>query len=188
MVEDGDADDLPDVPDEATEGVRRTGVVGVPEVAVRTERAVDAVGEVTLALPFAIELVVERTEGTVVLRMSEGLAVAVAAVDVLDATDVLLVTPGVAVALVVEAVLVAPLPVTGVFDARTELAVDLVMVERAVEAVTGLAVAAVLVAVPGVLGALTVLVEAGVVDVAGLLLVPARPAAASEDILLLCSW
>lgn len=183
VVEDGEADDLPVVPEEATEGVRRTGVADVPEVAVRTERAVDAVGEVALALPFAIELVVERTEGTVVFRVSEGLAVVVAAVEVLDATEVLLVTPGVAVALEVEAVLVAVLPVTGVLDARIELAVGLAAVERTGEAVADLAVA-VLEAVIGVLEALTVLVEEGVVDVAGFLLVPARPAAASEDILL----
>lgn len=183
VVEDGEADDLPVVPDEATEGVRRTGVVDVPEAAVRTERAVDAVGEVTFALPFAIELVVERTEGTVVFRVREGLAVDAAAVDVLDATEVLLVTPGVAVALVVDAVLVAVLPATGVFDALTELAVGLAAVERTGEAVADLAVA-VLEAVTGVLEALTELVDEGVVDVAGLLLVPARPAAANEDILL----
>lgn len=188
VVEVGEAGDLPVVPDEATEAVRRAGVAGVPEVAARTERAVDAVGEVTLALPFAIELVVERTEeGAVAFRVSEGVAGEAAAVDVVEATEVLLVTPGVAVARVVEPALDAPdaaLLATGVFDARTELAVGLVAVERADEAVADLAVA-VLVAVVGVLEAFTVLGDEGVVEVAGFLLVPARPAAANEDIRLL---
>lgn len=183
VVEDGEADDLPVVPDEATEAVRRTGVAGVPEVAVRTERAVDAVGEVILALPFAIELVVERTEGTVVFRAREGLADEAGAVDVLEATEVLLVTPGVAVARVVDAVLVAALPVRGVLDARTELAVGLVAVEERTDgAVADLAVAVLVAVVVGVLEALIELADEGVV---GFLLAPARPAAANEDIRLL---
>lgn len=183
VVEDGEADDLPVVPDEATEAVRRTGVAGVPEVAVRTERAVDAVGEVILALPFAIELVVERTEGTVDFRVREGLADEPGAVDVLEATEVLLVTPGVAVARVVDAVLVAALPVRGVLDARTELAVGLVAVEERTDgAVADLAVAVLVAVVVGVLEALTELADEGVV---GFLLAPARPAAANEDIRLL---
>lgn len=183
VVEDGEADDLPVVPDEATEAVRRTGVAGVPEVAVRTERAVDAVGEVILALPFAIELVVERTEGTVVFRVREGLADEAGAVDVLEATEVLLVTPGVAVARVVDAVLVAALPVRGVLDARTELAVGLVAVEERTDgAAADLAVAVLVAVVVGVLEALTELADEGVV---GFLLAPARPAAANEDIRLL---
>lgn len=183
VVEDGEADDLPVVPDEATEAVRRTGVAGVPEAAVRTERAVDAVGEVTLALPFAIELVVERTEGTVVFRAREGLADEAGAVDVLEATEVLLVTPGVAVARVVDAVLVAALLVRGVLDARTELAVGLVAVEERTDgAVADLAVAVLVAVVVGVLEALTELADEGVV---GFLLAPARPAAANEDIRLL---
>lgn len=183
VVEDGEADDLPVVPDEAMEAVRRTGVAGVPEVAGRTERAVDAVGEVTLALPFAIELVVERTEGTVDFRAREGLADEAGAVDVLEATEVLLVTPGVAVARVVDAVLVAVLPARGVLDARTEFAVGLVAVEERTDgAVADLAVAVLVAVVVGVLEALTELADEGVI---GFLLAPARPAAANEDIRLL---
>lgn len=176
VVEEGEVDDLP--VEEATDAVLRT-VDGVP-VVTRVGRVVEAVGEVTflVAPPPFTELVVERTEGTVVFRVNKGDAV----VDPGEVTtEALLVTPGVtvarevAVAAVLEVVVVVPI-VEGVLEARTELAVGFVaVVERAV----GEGFVAVLVG--GVLEGFAVLV-----GTAGFL-VPAlaSPAAAKDDMRLL---
>jgi hypothetical protein len=179
VVEEGEVvDDLPVV--EAIEDVLRTGVVdGVPVT--RVGRVVEAVGEVTFRVPF-MELVVERTEGTVLFRVKEGDAVVDPAE---EATEALLVTPGVAVARVFKVLalvgaVVAPLSVEGVLDARTELAVGLVAVRDVSE--VGDTFAALAVRVRGVLEGLVV----AAVGTAGFLL-PAvvSPAAAKDDMRLL---
>lgn len=179
MVEEGEVEDLA-VEEAADAALRAGGVAGVPET--RVGRAVEALGEVTFRVPLFIELVVDRAEGTVVFRASEGDAV----VDpVEEATDALLVTPGVDVAredaVEVLVVLVAPLTVDGVLEARMELAVGFVAVEeRAVGEVAVFVAVAVL--LRGVLEGFAV-VEVGTVGF--LLPVPVSPAAAKDDIRLL---
>lgn len=163
--------------EEATEGDLRTAV---GDVTTDRVRVVDAVGEVTFLLggTAVLEVVDVRLEGTVVFLVTLGV------VEVVEVTEVRLVTPGVAVARVVPGVaLVVPgvVPVLvvevtpGVLEARIELvAVGLVAVE--VRDVTGG-----LVVVDFVMGVLEA-AEGVRFTVEGEADVPARPAAAKDDI------
>lgn len=164
--------------EEATEGDLRTAV---GDVTTDRVRVVDAVGEVTFLLGGTAELEVVdvRLEGTVVFLVTLGV------VEVVEVTEVRLVTPGVAVARVVPGVArvvvvaagVVPVLVTpGVLEARIELvAVGLVAVE--VRDVTGG-----LEVVDFVMGVLEAAAEGVRFTVEGDADVPARPAAAKDDI------
>lgn len=162
--------------EEATEGDLRTEV---GEVTTDRVRAVDAVGEVAFLLggTVVLEVVEVRLEGTVVFLVTLGV------VEVVEVTEVRLATPGVAVARVVPgaALVAGVVPVLvveatpGVLEARIELvAVGLVAV--AVRDVTGG-----LDVVDFVMGVLEA-AEGVLFTVEGGADVPARPAAAKDDI------
>jgi hypothetical protein len=173
---------------DVTDPVLRTGleeVVLVVDPMTERARAVEAVGEVTFLVVEVEAALGERVEGTVDFRVTLGV------VELVETTEVRLAMPGVVVALVVPGVAVARVAVVpvlvvvevtpGVLDALTELvAVGLVAV-LVRDVTAGL----------DVVGAVDVFVM-GVFEAEGVLLtgeagaeVPARPAAAKEDILFL---
>lgn len=147
----------------------------------RVVRAVVSFGNVDFLAVEDAELVEDRTVGVVVFRVTEGLA-GVVGVPVLETSEDLLVTPGVAVARVVPVALATG--VAGVFEARTEAVVGFGVV---VERTDGVALVVLFADfVMGVLEALTVADDFAVAEAfaVGVVVgfVPARPAAASEDI------
>lgn len=157
---------------EATEPVLRTvGGIAVFGVEPITDlvRVVEAVGEVTfLPLRGTVDVEVTRlaVEGTVDFLVELGV------VEVVEVTEALLATPGVAVPRV-EGVLVAGV-IPGVLEAR----IGLVVVEPTLVRTVGL-VDGTVDFVMGVLEAVEVALLMG-----GGAAAPARPAAANEDILL----
>lgn len=182
-----EAVDLPVLVAEATDAVLRTGlgvaVLVVEPITVARVRVVDAVGEVTFLTLVALEVdaapvALVVVEGTVDFRVKLGV------VEVVEVTEVLLVTPGVAVARVAGVVVVVPvlLATKGVLEARTELVVvGLVAVEPTLvrDVTAGFVVVDaaddLVIGVLEVVGAVFLTVEPGAEA-------PDRPAAAKEDI------
>jgi hypothetical protein len=177
---------LPVLEAEATDAVLRTGLgVTVLVVEPMTDprvRVVEAVGEVAFLALAAVEVDVAAiarvaVEGTVDFRVKLGV------VEVVEVTEALLLTPGVAVARVVVVVVPVLVPTEGVLEARTEL---VVVGLAAVEPILVRDVTAGFVAVDAaddlVIGVLEVVVVAAFLTFEAGEAVPASPAAAKEDI------